>query len=96
MPPAPLAGRHLAGPVGLRARRWPPGRPDLPEVNALGVATAYRRRGVARALMEAAAGTAVSMAGTRLGLAVGRRPRRRGPAPTRAPGAGVGVREGAP
>jgi ribosomal protein S18 acetylase RimI-like enzyme len=42
----------------------------FPEVNALGVATAYRRRGVARALMEAAAGTAVSMGGTRLGLAV--------------------------
>ncbi len=42
----------------------------FPEVNALGVATAYRRRGVARALMEAAARIAVSMGGTRLGLAV--------------------------
>lgn len=42
----------------------------FPEVNALGVAAAYRRCGVARTLMEAAAGLAVSMGGTRLGLAV--------------------------
>lgn len=42
----------------------------FPEVNALGVAPAYRRRGVARALMEAAAQIAVSMGSARLGLAV--------------------------
>lgn len=42
----------------------------FPEVNALGVVTAYQRRGVARAVMAAAAATAVGMGGTRLGLAV--------------------------
>ncbi|MGB2701877.1 MAG: GNAT family N-acetyltransferase, partial [Candidatus Phosphoribacter baldrii] len=66
MPPAHCAGRHTS---------WSVGRCTGPLPNALGVATAYRRRGVARALMEAAAGTAVSMAGTRLGLAVASTPR---------------------
>ena len=42
----------------------------FPEVNALGVAEAYRRRGVARALMAAAADKAKQMGGDRLGLAV--------------------------
>lgn len=42
----------------------------FPEVNALGVAAAYRRRGVARALMEAALDTAAEMGQARLGLAV--------------------------
>lgn len=42
----------------------------FPEVNALGVADAYRRRGVARALMTAAADMAKAMGGDRLGLAV--------------------------
>lgn len=42
----------------------------FPELNALGVAAAYRRRGVARDLIEAAAGVAASMGSDRLGLAV--------------------------
>jgi GNAT superfamily N-acetyltransferase len=42
----------------------------FPEVNALGVADAHRRRGVATALMHAAAEEAMRMGGGRLGLAV--------------------------
>lgn len=42
----------------------------FPEVNGLGVAEAYRRRGVARALLRAAVGEAVRRGSDRLGLAV--------------------------
>ena len=42
----------------------------FPEAKALGVVEAYRRRGVARALMAAAADKAKQMGGDRLGLAV--------------------------
>lgn len=42
----------------------------FPEVSALGVAEAYRRRGVGRALMTAAGDVANEMGGRRLGLAV--------------------------
>lgn len=43
---------------------------SFPEVNALGVAAAYRRRGVGRSLMLAALDVAATMGGSRLGLAV--------------------------
>lgn len=43
---------------------------NFPEVNALGVAEAYRGRGIARALMAAAAANAEQMGGDHLGLAV--------------------------
>ena len=42
----------------------------FPEVNGLGVAETYQRRGVGRALMAAAADEAEQMGGDRLGLAV--------------------------
>ena len=42
----------------------------FPEANGLGVAEAYQRRGVARALMAAAVGVAGRMGAVRLGLAV--------------------------
>lgn len=66
---AVAVGHVLVTPVS----KYPEIRAQLgqfPEVNGLDVADIYRRRGVARALMRAAAAEAVRMGSDRLGLAV--------------------------
>lgn len=66
---AVAAGHVLVTPMS----KYPEIREQLgrfPEVNGLHVADSYRRRGVARALMTAAAAQAARMGGDRLGLAV--------------------------